>query len=190
MVSPIAVSKNIVKLMVSDDSIINKIYFIRSKKVMLDSDLAELYGVETKQLKRAVRRNIERFPDDFMFEMKKEELQNLRCQFGTSSWGGIRYIPMVFTEQGVAMLSSVLNSEIAIKVNIQIIRVFSRMREYLLTHKEILSKLEQLEKSISYHDESIEIIFNTLKELLKKPENTRTTIGYKVSEQKEKNNKQ
>ena len=184
------ISKSIVKLMVSDDSIINKIYFIRSKKVMLDSDLAELYGVETKQLKRAVRRNIERFPDDFMFEMKKEELQNLRCQFGTSSWGGIRYIPMVFTEQGVAMLSSVLNSEIAIKVNIQIIRVFSRMREYLLTHKEILSKLEQLEKSISYHDESIEIIFNTLKELLKKPENTRTTIGYKVSEQKEKNNKQ
>ena len=184
------ISKSIVKLMVSDDSIINKIYFIRSKKVMLDSDLAELYGVETKQLKRAVRRNIERFPDDFMFEMKKEELQNLRCQFGTSSWGGIRYIPMVFTEQGVAMLSSVLNSEIAIKVNIQIIRVFSRMREYLLTHKEILSKLEQLEKSISYHDESIDIIFNTLKELLKKPENTRTTIGYKVSEQKEKNNKQ
>jgi len=186
---PKVISKSIVKLMVSDDSIINKIYFIRGKKVMLDSDLAELYGVETKQLKRAVRRNIDRFPDDFMFEMKKEELQNLRCQFGTSSWGGIRYIPMAFTEQGVAMLSSVLNSEIAIKVNIQIIRVFSRMRELILTHKEILSKLEQLEKSFSSHDESIEIIFNTLKELLNKPKNPRTKIGYRFSEKEEKTNK-
>ena len=192
MVPPIAVSKNIVKLMVSDDSIINKIYIIRGKKVMLDFDLSQLYGIETKQLKRAVRRNIDRFPDDFMFEMKDKELQNWRSQFGTSNREkmGLRIPPFAFTEQGVAMLSSVLNSEIAIKVNIQIIRVFSRMRELLLAHKEILSKLEQLEKSISYHDESIEIIFNTLKKLLNKPENTRTTIGYKISEQKENKNKQ
>jgi hypothetical protein len=115
---------------------------------MLDRDLAELYEVETKQLKRQVRRNIARFPEDFMFELTEEELQNLRSQIDTSSWGVTRYEPMAFTEQGVAMLSSVLNSETAIEVNIQIIRIYTRIREVLLTHKDVLLKMEQLEKKI------------------------------------------
>ena len=101
----------------------------------MDSDLASLYGVESKQLKRAVKRNISRFPSDFMFELTKEEYQNLRCQLGTSSWGGQRYLPYAFTEQGVAMLSSVLNSEKAIQVNIQIMRAFTSLREFAITRK-------------------------------------------------------
>ena len=108
-------------IIVSDEIISSKIYIIRQQKVMLDNDLAELYVVETKQLKRQVRRNIERFPEDFMFELTQQEAENLRSQFGTSSWGGTRYSPMAFTEQGVAMLSSVLNSPTSIKVNIQVL---------------------------------------------------------------------
>ena len=171
---------DVVKLMVSDETITNRIYILRSKKVMLDLDLSQLYGVETKQLKRAVRRNIERFPEDFMFELSQKEFKDLRSKIGTSSWGGTRYVPMAFTEQGVSMLSSVLNSEIAIKVNIQIIRVFSRMREMLLTHKEILLKLAQLEKKFDKHDEEIEIIFNTLKQLINPPIEERKKIGFKT----------
>src|SRR5258705_14009319 len=113
---------------------------------MLDMDLSALYGVETRYLKRQVKRNIERFPEDFMFELVLQELENLRCQFGTSSWGGVRYAPMAFTEQGVAMLSSVLGSKQAISVNIQVIRVFSKMRQLLITSKDILLKLEQIER--------------------------------------------
>jgi phage regulator Rha-like protein len=126
---------------IHDELIMNNIYLIRGQKVMLDQDLAKLYQVETKQLKRQVKRNISRFPDDFMFEITKEELQILRNQIGTSSrtvektgWGGTRYLPYAFTEQGVSMLSSVLNSETAIRVNIQIIRVFTKMRELLMTN--------------------------------------------------------
>src|SRR5690606_42022087 len=112
---------------IADDVLANKIYEFRGQKVILDSDLAELYGIETKQLKRQVRRNIDRFPEDFMFELSLDEFENLRNHFGTSKWGGTRYTPMVFTEQGVAMLSSVLNSPTAIKVNIQIIRVLTKI---------------------------------------------------------------
>src|SRR5438132_10771365 len=127
-------------LSLPDESVINKIYLIRGKKVMLDSDLAELYGVLTGNLNKAVKRNIERFPEDFMFQLTKSELENLIFQIGTSSskWGGIRKLPFVFTEQGVAMLSSVLNSKQAVAVNIQIIRIFTRIREVLGTNKEIL----------------------------------------------------
>ena len=116
-----------------DEVILSKIYVIRDKKVMLDTDLAELYQVETKQLKRSVKRNLSRFPDDFMFELEKIEFENLRSQIGTSRWGGVRYLPMAFTEQGIAMLSSVLNSDRAILINIHIIRVFTRAREAMLT---------------------------------------------------------
>ena len=129
------------KLIVPDQVVMSKIYLIRDQKVMLDMDLAELYQVETKQLKRQVRRNIDRFPKDFMFELTKEEFTILRSQFGTSSWGGVRYAPMAFTEQGVAMLSSVLNSKTAIRVNIQIIRIFTKMRELILSHKDILTEV-------------------------------------------------
>ncbi len=121
-----------------DEAIINKIYFIREQKVMLDKDLAEMYGVETKRLKETVKRNSERFPEDFMFTLTHKEFQHLRSQFATSSWGGIRYLPTAFNEQGVAMLSGVLNSPVAVQVHIQIIRVFTKMKEMLLTNKDIL----------------------------------------------------
>jgi hypothetical protein len=150
---------------IPEELILKKIYQIRGQKVMLDMDLAELYDVETKQLKRAVRRNIKRFPIDFMFELNREEFNNLRNQFGTSSWGGIRYPPMAFSEQGVAMLSSVINSNHAISVNIRIIRVFVKMRELLMVHKDIGDKLRKIEQKLSFHDESINSIFEYLKKL-------------------------
>jgi ORF6N domain len=169
-----------------EEKVINKIYLIRDKKVMLDFDLAEMYAVETRQLKRQVKRNAERFPGDFMFELTKKEFENLRRQFGTSSWGGTRYMPMAFTEQGVAMLSSVLNSPTAIEVNIQIIRVFSKMRELLLTNKDILLKLEQVEKKMiqqdgkmNQYDTNIQLIFEALKKLLNPPQEPRLRIGFK-----------
>ena len=146
---------------------------------MLDFELSELYETETKQLIRQVRRNIERFPKDFMFELTTKEFADLRSQFGTSSWGGTRYTPMAFTEQGVAMLSSVLNSSTAIKVNIQIIRVFTRMKEMVLTNKDILLKLEQLEKKVSGHDQNMQMIFEALKQLLNPPQEPRKRIGFK-----------
>ena len=145
---------------------------------MLDFDLAELYSVETKQLKRQVRRNIDRFPDDFMFELNKEEYSFLRSQFGTLKRGEhSKYFPMAFTEQGVAMLSSVLNSKMAIEVNIGIIRVFTKMRAMILSDKEILLKLEQVEKNmilqdgkIKKYDEDIQIIFTALRQLINPPQ--------------------
>ena len=132
---------------------------------MIDRDLAELYGVDTRVLNQTVKRNLKRFPDDFMFQLTDEEFRNLRSQIVTSSWGGSRYMPMVFTEQGVAMLSSVLNSDWAISVNIQIIRVFTRMRAMIESHKEIIRKLEQLEKKDLELDEKVTLIFEYLKEL-------------------------
>jgi hypothetical protein len=141
------------------------IYEIRGYKVMLDSDLARLYGVETKRLKEQVRRNIDRFPGDFMFVLNNEELNNLRSQIATSNWGGSRYGHMAFTEQGVAMLSSVLNSKRAIAVNIRIIRVFVKMRVLLYNQKEILIKLETLEKKDIELDGKVAIIFEYLKQL-------------------------
>ena len=146
---------------------------------MLDMDMAELYGVETKQLKRAVRRNGSRFPEDFMFELNKQELDILRSQIGTSSWGGVRYAPMAFTEQGVAMLSSILNSERAVQVNIHIIRVFTRMREMLLMHKDVLLKVEQQERKMVQHDDDIKLIFDYLKELLNPKTEPMRKIGFK-----------
>jgi hypothetical protein len=133
------------QLMIPDELVMNKIYVIRGKKVMLDEDLAELYQVETKRLNEQARRNIDRFPDDFMFRLIQKEFENLKTQIATSSWGGRCKLPLAFTEQGVSMLSGVLNSETAIRVHIQIIRVFGRMRELLLTHKDILLQLEKIE---------------------------------------------
>ena len=169
---------------IPEEIVLEKIYTIRNEKVMLDMELAELYNVETKQLKRAVRRNIKRFPADFMFELTDAEFSSLRSQFGTSSWGGIRYAPMAFTEQGVAMLSSILKSDRAIQVNIQIIRVFTKLRNLLSTHKEILQKLEQLEKKDIEQDDKILLIFEYLKQLEKVKQEeleytNRQHIGYK-----------
>ena len=150
-----------------DEVVLSKIYNIRGEKVMFDKDLAKLYGVETKYLKRQVRRNIERFPLDFMFELAKEEVNNLRSHFGTSSWGGTRYQPMAFTEQGVAQLSSVIKNDRAIKINIQIIRLFTKMRRMLLSHKDLFLKMEEMERKLVGQDEKIGQIFNYLKQFIK-----------------------
>ena len=153
----------------ADEAIIRKIYVIRGKKVMIDRDLAYLYGVETRILNQTVKRNLKRFPDDFMFQMTKEEMEDWKSQIviSKSEKKGLRKPPLVFTEQGVSMLSSVLNSDSAIMVNIQIIRVFTKMRELLSTQKEILQKLEQFEKKDIEQDKKIMIIFEYLKELEK-----------------------
>ena len=145
----------------------SKIYMIRGEKVMLDADLAELYGVETKQLKRAVKRNIGRFPHDFMFELTSGELAEWRRQFGTSNRQkmGLRIKPFSFTEHGILMLASVLNSERAIKVNIQIVRISTKMREIILSQKDIIEKLSQVYLTLADHDDKIRLIFEYLKQL-------------------------
>ena len=165
-------------LYLPDESIINKIYLIRGQKVMLDEDLAELYQVETRRLNEAVRRNSDRFPKDFMFQLNNKEFQNLKSQIATSSWGGRRKLPLAFTEQGVSMLSGVLNSPVAIQVHIQIIRVFSKMKELLLTNKEILLKLEKLEKDVRENKQDIALIFEALKQLLNPQQPKRRLIGF------------
>jgi len=175
--------------MLPDEVILGKIYLIRGSKVMLDRDLALLYGVDTKRLKEAVKRNLSRFPEDFMFELSKEELEDWRNQFGTSNSEkmGLRVSPFAFTEYGLLMLASVLNSERAIQINIQIVRIFSRMRTMIESHKEILRKLEQLEKKDLELDEKVILIFEYLKELEQtKQEETdfkhRKRIGFKSKE--------
>jgi hypothetical protein len=169
------------EIIISDEIISSKIYLIREQKVMLDKDLAELYVVETKQLKRQVRRNMERFPEDFMFELSQQEFEILRSQFGTSNWGGTRYMPMAFTEQGVAMLSTVLNSPTAIKVSIQIIRVFTKVREMLTDSLSVKLEIEEIKKKLTNHGKNIELVFSYLDELIDKKDNTepRKKIGYK-----------
>ena len=146
------------------------IFLIRGQRVMLDKDLAILYGVSTSQLNKAVSRNPDRFPCDFMFQLTKEEHKNLMFQIGTSSWGGIRKRARVFPEQGVAMLSSVLRSKRAVQMNIRIIRAFVKFREFLLTHKEFAQKLIELENKIGRHDESIQNIIAAIRQMMAHPE--------------------
>ena len=163
------------------------IYLICGQKVMLDHELADLYGVTTKALKQAVRRNLDRFPSDFMFELTKGEFADLRSQIVTSSspqWGGSRYLPMAFTEQGIAMLSSVLRSKRSVQVNIAIMRVFVRLRETLATHKELARKLADLERQLKDHDEHIQTIFEAIHQLMSPPEGTKRKIGFEVKEGK------
>ena len=169
---------------IPDEIIINKIHFIRGKKVMLDRDLADLYNVTTFNLNKAVRRNIKRFPEDFMFQLENEEVRNLIFQNGISSWGGTRKAPYAFTEQGVAMLSGILTSDIAIEVNIRIIRIFTRLREMLLTHTDILLKLEQLEKQVVQNSGDIQMIFAALKELLSAPAEPRPRVGFRRNDER------
>jgi hypothetical protein len=174
-------AKKELQALVVEQRILNRIYAIRSQKVMLDMDLAEMYGVETKRLNEQVKRNIKRFPKDFMFTLTAKEYENLKSQNATSSWGGRRTLPNAFTEQGVAMLSSILNSDIAIEVNIKIIRVFTKLREYALTHKEILLQLAKMEKEVKSNSRDIENIFVVLKELIEKDAKPlpRNKIGFK-----------
>ncbi|MBB5619223.1 hypothetical protein HDE69_000259 [Pedobacter cryoconitis] len=168
-------------IVIPDEVVMNKIYVVRDQKVMLDRDLAELYGVETKVLKQAVRRNITRFPEDFMFEMNKEELGVWRSQFVTSNGDrqGLRYMPFCFTEQGVTMLSCVLSSERAIHVNIQIIRIYTRIREMLLLHKDVSLLVEQVEKKLLKQDQKIEVLFTYLNKFIEKEDKPREEIGFK-----------
>jgi hypothetical protein len=166
---------------IPEESILNKIYLIRGQKVMIDRDLAYLYNVKTKALKQAVKRNMERFPDDFMFEMTLNEFRLWRSQFVTSKNDiqGLRYAPYCFTEQGVTMLSCILNSNLAVAVNIRIIRVFSKMRETILTHKDILLKLEYIEKQLLQNSDDISTIFETLRYLINSPQPAVKRIGYR-----------
>ncbi len=157
--------------MIVVEQIEQKIYFLRGMRVMLDHDLAPLYGIEVKYLKRAVRRNLSRFPNDFMVELTKQEHDSLRCQFGTLERGRYaKYPPYAFTEQGVAMLSSVLNNERAIQVNIAIMRAFVKLREILLTHKDLARKIDTLEKRYQEHDERFKVVFAAIKKLLESPQ--------------------
>lgn len=166
------------------ENISSKIYFIRNEKVLIDRDLAKMYGVQTKVLKQAVRRNKDRFPIDFMFVLDKEEFRNWRSQFVTSNSDkmGLRYPPMAFTEQGVAMLSSVLNSERAIKVNIAIMRAFVKMRKYLQSNEKLAHKLKELEKEtkekFTKQQKQISLIFEAIKQLMKEDEKPKRKIGY------------
>jgi phage regulator Rha-like protein len=164
--------------LISVESITNRIYFIRGMKVMIDRDLADLYGVETKAFKQAVRRNKERFPDDFMFVLTNQEVRNLGSQIVTSSWGGTRYPPMAFTEQGVAMLSSVLNSKRAIDVNIAIMRTFVKMRGILANNKEFAGKLKKMEEQLAEHEEQFLVVFEAIKQMLKEEEKPKRKIGF------------
>ncbi len=161
-------------------SIERRIYFVRRQKVLLDFDLAALYQVSTKAFNQAVRRNLARFPADFIFQLTPEEAENLRSQFVTSSWGGRRYLPYAFTEQGVAMLSSVLKSGRAIQVNIAIMRAFVKLREILATHKELAQKIHQLEQKFQKHDSDIQAVFAAIRSLLapREAEPARRRIGF------------
>ena len=184
------------KSIIPDERITGKIYYIRRKKVMFDRDLAELYDVETKSLNRAVKRNIKRFPDDFMFQLNEKEAEILKHQFGTleknenlryqngtsSSWGGRRYLPYAFTEQGVAMLSSVLRSRRAARVNIAIMRAFVRLRDTLTLQGELAAKLADLEHKIAGHDDSIRTLFEAIRQLMVPTTPSRRPIGFRVEE--------
>ena len=169
------------KLTIPDEIVISKIYYIREQKVMLDSDLSELYGVETRVLNQQVKRNIDRFPDDFMFQLTTIEWEALKSQNESSSWGGRRKLPYVFTEHGVLMLSSALNSKKAIAVNIQIMRIFTKLRAMLTDNLSLKLDIEEIKKKLSNQSKNIELVFNYLDELTEKKENEkpRTKIGYK-----------
>jgi len=180
-------SDPIKNLIIPEEVVLSKIYIIRNVKVMLDRDLAALYGVETKYLKRQVKRNLIRFPDDFMFELTEQEFKDWRSQFVTSNEDkiGLRYAPYAFTEDGVAQLSTVLSSERAIRVNIQIIRLFSKMHKLMLTQKDILIKLKELEQNDIEHDKKIELIFEYLNQFeqskqQESEQQERTRIGFKT----------
>jgi ORF6N domain len=171
-------------LAIPDEVVVSKIYLIRDQKVMLDDDLADLYQIETRRLNEQVKRNIDRFPEDFMFRLTDEEWETLKSQNATSSWGGRRKMPSAFTEHGVLMLSSVLNSGRAIQVNIQIMRIYTKLKGMIVDHKDILLKLEKLEGKVSKHDESFRVVFDYLRELLNPKTEPMRKIGFKIKNKK------
>ena len=161
------------------ETITDLIYLIRGRRVMLDKDLARLYGVETKRLKEQVKRNIERFPEDFMFVLSKSEHENLRTQNATSSWGGARYAPMAFTEHGVLMISSALKSDKAIQVNIEIMRAFTKMRQAIFNHEELSKEIKELKADTNG---KFRIVFETLDQLLSVETKPKKKIGFSLKE--------
>jgi hypothetical protein len=161
-----AKTKNVLIKIIPDETIIRKIYLLRGEKVLLDRDLAELYGVDTKVLKQAVKRNAKRFPKDFMFTLTQKEFQNLRSQFATSNRGGVRYLPFAFTEQGVAMLSGVINSPKAIEMNIAIMRAFVETRKLLHSNKKIAEQIQQLFDRIGENDVQLAAIYDALENMM------------------------
>jgi hypothetical protein len=171
-------SENILK----EENIAARIILVRGERVMLDSDLAQIYNVETKMLNRAVKRNLKRFPDDFMFQLSDEEWKNLKFQNGTSSWGGRRTLPYAFTEHGAIMLATVLNSQRAIDASIFVVRGFMKLREFVLMSKEITGKLEEFEKKtdrrFADHDKMFQVVFDTLKKVLFQEEKPKKPIGF------------
>jgi hypothetical protein len=156
------------------------ILLMRGQKVMLDADLALLYGVETGHLVRAVKRNADRFPEDFAFQLTRKEFTDLKCQTGisSSSWGGRRKLPWAFTEQGVAMRSSVLRSPRAVRVNVEIMRTFVRLRQLLVSHADLARRLDELERKFREHDEQFVIVFDAIRQLLQPPKTPPSEIGY------------
>ena len=174
------------KILIADESVMSKIMLIRGKRVMIDRDLAEMYGVPTKRLNEQVKRNIKRFPADFMFQLTEAEKEEVVAKCDQLS--ALKYstqLPYVFTEHGAVMLASVLNSDRAIEVNVQIVRIFTQMREMLLTHKDILLKLEQFEKEVVKNSEDIKMIFAVLKELVNPPKEPRVRIGFRRENEKD-----
>lgn len=171
-------------ILIPYDIISNKIFLIRDVKVMFDKDLAELYGVSTGNLNKAVKRNIKRFPEDFMFQISNDEFEILKFQFGISSWGGTRTFPYAFTEQGVAMLSGILNSDRAISVNIQIMRIFTRIRQMLTDTLSLKLEIEEIKKKLQNQDKNIEVVFSYLDELITKQDEKipRKRIGFKTDD--------
>jgi phage regulator Rha-like protein len=170
------------------EKIEQKIFFIRKQKVMLDSDLATLYGVSTKRLNEQLRRNLKRFPEDFMFQLSKDEYESLRSQIATLKTGRGRhrkYSPYVFTEHGAIMLATILNSAVAIQASIQVVRAFVRLREFLAANKELARKLKNLEKKIDTQDEKIYTIFEALKQLMQPTQKQKGKIGFKRDQEKE-----
>ena len=185
------------ELILPDEVVMNKIYLIRGQKVMLDRDLAELYGVETRRLNEQVKRNKDRFPKDFMFQLSSKEFENLISQFATSSWGGIRKLPFAFTEQGVAMLSSVLGSAHAIAINIEIMRTFVKVRGMAATQQELARRLGELEEKTErlaiQHDTfsrntrvQLKQVFDALREMMTPPETAKRPIGFVLPEERKK----
>lgn len=167
--------------LIIQERISRAIYLIRNQKVMIDSELAEMYGVETKVLNQAVKRNPDRFPEDFMFQLNNEEWENLKSQSVTSSWGGRRTPPYMFTEQGVAMLSSVLSSQTAIQVNISIMRVFVKMRQWAMNYEELLRKINEVSDIQSENNDQIRNIYLIIEELVRPALGNRKPIGFKKS---------
>ena len=163
------------KAIVSQESVERKIFIVRGHRVMISNHLAMLYGVETRDLNKAVARNIERFPEDFMFQLNNTEFANLKFHFGTSSWGGTRKLPRAFTEQGIAMLSSVLRSKRAVEVNIAIMRTFVKLREILASNELLRHKIESMERK---YDEQFKAVFEVLKKMLAEPEKPKRPFGF------------